>query len=279
LHLPAFFGILKKYFRDRANAMVILLNNILISKHMIDNFPKKRTVLPEEFQKLYAEQYKENREGKTSASSISQKMESWLHKKVAKDVKGKNNKSTLEIGAGTLNQLKYEQTKPYDIVEPFVELYSDSIYKNHLNEIYADTGEINDQKRYDRITSVATFEHLMDLPVVVAKTCILLNENGTLRVSIPNEGTFLWKLGWKLTTGLEFRLKHGLDYGILMRHEHVNTANEIEQVLQHFYNNVKCSCFGLGKKIALYRFYECSVPKTERAKEYLKSYSGKQQNP
>lgn len=241
---------------------------------MFENYPKERIKLPLEFQKIYSEHYKNNREGSTSASSLAQKMEAWLHRKVAKDVIGVIDKSTLEIGAGTLNQLKYEQTKPYDIIEPFSELYNNSKFENHIDCVYSDIDEVSDSKSYDRITSVATFEHILDLPKVVAKTCLHLNEKGSLRVSIPNEGTFIWKLGYKLTTGVEFKLKYGLDYSILMNYEHVNTADEIEQVLKYFYGKVKCSCFGINRKIAFYRFYECSEPKTEIAERYLKSITG-----
>lgn len=238
---------------------------------MFDNYPKVRKELPLEFQKIYSEHYKKNREGQTSASSLAQKMEAWLHRKVAKDVNGLSNKSTLEIGAGTLNQLKYEQTAPYDIIEPFAELYTKSQYLNRVNKVYRDIDEVDETNKYDRITAIATFEHITNLPKVVAKTCIHINDNGTLRVSIPNEGTFLWKLGYKLTTGLEFKMKYGLDYSILMNYEHVNTANEIEQVLTYFYGKVKCSCFGINKRIALYRFYECSQPNREAAQAYLES--------
>ena len=82
---------------------------------MFDNYPKERVELPKEYQKIYSEHYKKNREGKTSATYLSQKMETWMHKKVAKDIKGIYNKSTLEIGAGTLNQLGYEKTSPYNV--------------------------------------------------------------------------------------------------------------------------------------------------------------------
>lgn len=241
---------------------------------MFKNYPKERKKLPTEFQEIYSEHYKNNRDGSTSASSLAQKMESWLHRKVAKDLDGVVNKSTLEIGAGTLNQLNYEQTKPYDIIEPFSELYINSKFKNHIDCVYNDIDEVSDSKSYDRITSVATFEHILDLPKVVAKTCLHLNENGSLRVSIPNEGTFVWKLGYKLTTGIEFKLKYGLDYSILMNYEHVNTADEIEQVLNYFYGKVKCSCFGINRRIAFYRFYECSNPNVEIAEQYLKSING-----
>lgn len=241
---------------------------------MFENFPKVRTELPLEFQKIYAEHYKKNREGETSASSVAQKMEGWMHRKIAEDVKDISDKATLEIGAGTLNQLNYEETSPYDIIEPFTELYINSKFRNRINQVYKDIDEVDELKKYDRITSIATFEHITDLPKVVAKTCIHLNNPGTLRVSIPNEGTFLWKLGYKLTTGIEFKLKYGLDYSVLMNYEHVNTADEIEIVLKYFYGTVKCSCFGLNKRIAFYRFYECSKPKTELAREYLNTLTG-----
>ncbi len=242
---------------------------------MFENYPKVRIELPLEFQKIYAEHYKKNRDGATSASSIAQKMEGWLHRKVASDLKTDSNKATLEIGAGTLNQLIYEQTKPYDIIEPFTELFVNSKLKDRINKVYKDIDEISEKNKYDRITAIATFEHITDLPKVVAKTCNLLNGNGTLRVSIPNEGTFLWKLGYKLTTGVEFKLKYGLDYSILMNYEHVNTADEIEQVLKYFYGKVKCSCFGINRKIAFYRFYNCSAPKIVIANEYLNTLKDK----
>ena len=202
---------------------------------MFNNFPKIRPPLPEAFKVIYKEQYKSNRNGEGKASSLAQKMEAWLHKKVAADVSQHHQLKTLEIGAGTLNQLLYEESTHYDIVEPFHELYTDSPVLDKVKNVYHDIDEVNLDQQYDRITSIATFEHITALPKVVAKACILLADNGTLRTSIPNEGTFLWKLGWQATTGLEFKLKYGLDYGILMKHEHVNTAREIEEVLHYFF--------------------------------------------
>ncbi len=248
---------------------IILTKNL---KDMFNDYPKKRIELPEKFKEIYKEHYKINREGSTSATSIAQKMEKWLHKKVAADVEKQHIKKTLEIGAGTLNQLEYEESTHYDIVEPFKELYEASLSLEKINNIYQDIDEIDLSKKYDRITSIATFEHIIDLPKVVAKSCLLLSEGGSLRTSIPNEGTILWSLGWKMTTGIEFKLKHGLDYGILMKYEHVNNAKEIEQVLNYFFDQNKCSTFGLNKMFAFYRFYESKKPNIKRAKEYLDAY-------
>jgi len=236
---------------------------------MFENFPKIRIELPDEFLKIYKTQYKQNRDGKTTASSLSQKLEGWMHKKIACNVLP--DQTTLEIGAGTLNHLRYEKTINYDIIEPFNELFQESPLLKNIQNVYSDIAEIPVMQYYDRIISIATFEHILNLPDVVAKSVLLLKPNGTLRVAIPNEGSYLWTLGWKMTTGLEFKLKYGLDYGLLMKHEHVNNANEIEEVLHYFFNTIKLSNFGIGKSLALYRFYECSNPDIVKASHFAKN--------
>lgn len=241
----------------------------------LSRFPKRRPPLPPEFKAIYERQYKENRTGKTPAYSLAQRMESWLHRRVAADVVAERSpKSTLEIGAGTLNQLPYEPVVgPYDIVEPFRNLYEGSPLLPRVRNIFADITDVPADSRYDRITSIAAFEHVCNLPEVVARTGLLLDVDGTLRVSIPSEGTVLWTLGWKMTTGLEFRVRYGLDYGVLMRHEHVNTAREIEDVLTYFFARVRTAVFGLSKRISFYRFHECSEPRREECANYVRPRS------
>lgn len=239
---------------------------------MFHNFPKNRPPLPKEIEDIYSSHYMSNRGGKTIAASLSQKMESWLHKQVANDVLKQQNsiKNTLELGAGTLNQLQYEPTsKAYDIVEPFANLYQKSPFLDKIRNIYADISEIPNNIYYDRITSVATLEHVCNLPEVIARSGLLLSKKGVLHASIPSEGTWLWTLGWKLTTGLEFKLRYGLNYDLLMKHEHVNTAQEIEEVLKYFFSDVKCKVFGISKSISLYRYYECHNPKINRCHNFL----------
>lgn len=242
----------------------------LNSLNIINRFPKKRSVLPTAYQKIYALHYKSNRDGATSAASVAQKMEAWMHKKVACDLVNDDlNIQTLEIGAGTLNQLQYEHVTSYDIVEPFSKLFEKSNYLDNINNIYEDI-KIIENKTYDRITSIATFEHITDLPAVIAKACTLLKDDGVMRIAIPNEGSILWKMGWMFTTGLEFKIKYNLKYSTLLYHEHVNNANEIEEVLNHFFSNIKSSVFGIHKELAFYRFYECRKPKASIVDDFLK---------
>ena len=240
---------------------------------LFEDFPKKREKLPESYEKIYLQYYKNNRAGSTVASFASQLMESWMHRRIC-EVSHRRDK-ILEIGGGNLNHFAYEQPDIYDVVEPFNKLYENSKYISRVNDFYSDISEISLRKMYDRIISIATFEHILNLPAVVAKCCIVLNPRGVMQTSIPSEGTFLWELGWKLTTGLEFWLQHRLDYGVLMRYEHVNTASEIEEVLNYFFSKTRGAYFGLSKRISFYHYYECRYPKVKVAKEYLSMLEAK----
>jgi hypothetical protein len=238
-------------------------------------FPKQRPALPKQIAAIYESHYKSNREGDSAASSVAQKLESWMHKKVASTASKNPDHATLELGAGTLNQLSYESNAgAYDIVEPQPHLYQDSSVLAQVRSIYRDIDEIGAENLYHRITSVAVLEHICNLPYVVAKSCSLLADEGAFCAGIPNEGEFLWGLAWRLSTGLEFKLKYGADYGALMRHEHVNTADEIEQVLGYFFGEVSSKKFGVTTPFSLYRYLECRAPNRLRCNEYISLVEG-----
>lgn len=238
----------------------------------LGNFPKQRPELPPEFEAIYLSHYQNSREGKTRTLSVVKNVESWMHKRVAEDLKPGVCHSTLEIGAGTLNHLGYEQDSgPYDIVEPFRELYEASPNIKRIRNVYSDVSGIPTGARYQRIISVATFEHICNLPEVVARSGLLLRKEGQLRVAIPSEGTILWRLGWTFVTGVAFRLRYNLSYAVLMRHEHVNTAKEIEEILRHFFAGVTSTAFGPARAVSFYQFHACSKPRLLECSNYLAS--------
>ena len=166
-----------------------------------------------------------------------------MHRRVSENL---NNGRILEIGAGNLNHVPYvPATCIYDAVEPFKDLWWDSPHRSRFHRIYTRLSEIPCDTRYDCIFSVAVLEHLVDLPQILARSGLLLEAGGTFRAGFPSEGGFLWGVSWRLTTGLEYRLKRGLSYGAIMRHEHVNTAEEILSLLCYFYEQVEVSRFPL----------------------------------
>lgn len=243
------------------------------AENLLAAYPKTRPPLPEAIRAIYDRQFLENRSGATQASSLAQRLEAWMHRQVAADVRAGVRGATLELGAGTLNQLGHEPVVgDYDIVEPFETAYRGQPGLERVRDAYPDMAAVPPDRRYRRITTIAALEHVCDLPVVLARAALLLEPDGELRAAIPAEGGFLWTLGWSLTTGLEFRLRHGLDYGDLMRHEHVNQAREIEALAKALFEQVSIKSFGVGRQLSLYRYFTASRPRLDVARAWLTRY-------
>ena len=169
------------------------------------------------------------------------KLESWMHRRVSEGITAGN---LLEIGAGNLNHVPYlPGSCTVDAVEPFRGLWEDSPYRSRVRQFYSDLQEVPQSASYDCIFSVAVLEHLTDLPLILARAGLLIRAGGTFRAGFPSEGGLLWGLAWRFTTGIEYRLRRGLNYGEIMRHEHLNTAGEILRLLDHFYEHVDVARF------------------------------------
>lgn len=239
-----------------------------MNESVLVRFPKTRDDLPEDFQKVYDKFYQDNRAGNTPSSSVSRRLEQWMHRKVA--LGGKEGERILEIGAGSFNHLPYEKpTQAYDAIEPWDGLAKVGTNQSKVRKIYKDMNELPKDAQYDRIVSVASLEHILDLPRVVAQSALLLDSKGVFRAGIPSEGTPLWDWGWRLTTGREFQRRYKLDFEVFARYEHVNDCFEIADVLRVFFGRVKIRCFGLARWISLYQVISCSEPRKDRAQAYL----------
>jgi hypothetical protein len=231
------------------------------AEELLATYPRSRPELPEAHRQSYLEHYRANRSGERGVSKVVMKLEAWMHRRVAKGVTAR---SLLEIGAGTLNHVVYHpKVQNYDVVEPFRELWEDGPHRARVRHIYSDLAEVPETQRYDCIVSIAVLEHLTNLPFILARCGLLLGEEGgSFRAGFPSEGGLAWGLAWRLTTGIEYRLKRGLDYGALMRHEHVNTASEILELVHHFYQRVEVSRFPLP--FAELSFYTVAIARGPR---------------
>jgi hypothetical protein len=89
-------------------------------QQLLNSYPRVREPLPASYDEIYLREYLINREGGTLATRMSALLESWMHRQVSKKFFPGNR--VLEIGAGTLNHLRYETPNVYDVVEPFEEL-------------------------------------------------------------------------------------------------------------------------------------------------------------
>lgn len=187
-----------------------------------------------------------------------------MHRRVAHGIGG----SLLEIGAGNLNHVRYhEVTSAYDAIEPFRELWERSPDRHRIRQLYADILEVPSELTYDHILSVAVLEHLTDLPFVLARAALLLRDGGSFRAGFPSEGGLLWGVSWRTTTGLAYRLKRGLDYSDIMRHEHVNTAAEILAMLGYFYKTIEIHRFPFPlTHLSFYTVVIAQSPRLERCR-------------
>ncbi len=225
-----------------------------------------------EMAEIHLETLKANRERKTLLSRLSFFLEGWMHRRVAHgdtNIRG----PILEIGAGTLNHVKFEPPEiDYDAIEPIELLYEDKVELTRIRNLKRDISDINISPVYGRVISVATLEHLTDLPKVVARCGLLLSEGGILQAGIPSEGGFLWGVSWRISTAIAFKLKTGLDFSKHMEYEHVNDASEIRQVLKHFFQDVSVRRFPLPFfHLSLYEYVECRTPCVEICRQYLAS--------
>ena len=239
---------------------------------LLDSYPRTRPPLGDAHAAIYAEQYRINRDGETVIDRAAQKLEEWMHRRVARLSGG----PVLELGAGTLNHLRFEpEIVPYDVVEPFKALYQGRPAALNIRDFFDFVQHVPEDRRYRRIISIAVLEHLPDLAADVARSALLLDEGGAFQAGIPSEGGLLWWLGWRFSTGIGYYLRTGLDYGVVMRHEHVNDAGAILSVVRHFFTEVIVARFPTSfHHASFYVYLEARHPKREVALAFLDRRAG-----
>ncbi len=90
---------------------------------LLSTYPRTRPTLPDTYRHIYEREYKLQRKGARVIESLAKRIEARLHRRAATQ----SGPPVLEIGAGTLNYLRFESDlNAYDAVEPFT-----AIHKNN----------------------------------------------------------------------------------------------------------------------------------------------------
>ena len=219
--------------------------------------------LPEKYEKIYKNFYKDYALSKTLIRKIISFFESWYHKQIAK--MGNKNEIILEIGCGSLNHINYEKGfLSYEVVEPKVFLLEQVQRKKKLivSKIYTSLDKIPDHKNYSKIISIAVLEHVNNLEEHILQITNLLQPNGIFAVAIPAEGELLWWLAWRLTSGIGFWIKYRLDYGVIMRYEHIHNSKDILEKLKKYFYIYKIRSFPFNiRNFRIYITLECRLNK------------------
>jgi hypothetical protein len=236
---------------------------------VLRSYPRRRPSLTPRHIARYREEYVQNRSGANPLAALVLWLESWMHRKVASTAHP--NSRTLELGAGTLNHLPYEPlVTTYDVVEPFEDLFRRSPLLPRIRNAFGDISAVPPDRRYDRVISIATLEHLTDLPWIVALSALHLDYDGTFAATVPSEGKLLWAIAWRSTTAVAYRLRTGAAYEPLVRYEHVNTVDDVATVLGIFFDTIAVSRFPtpLGS-LSLYTAFFASRPNHRVAERFV----------
>lgn len=234
---------------------------------LLQSYPRRRPPLTAAHKEIFARQYRINREGSAGFERLAQQLERWMHVRIAAQSGG----PILELGAGTLNHRRYESPRDaYDVVEPFHELFEGRPEAAQVRSFFDDVRDIPADRRYHRIVSIAVLEHMTDLPADIARAVLHLRPDGIFQAGIPSEGGLLWWIGWRFSTGISYRLRTGLDYGVVMRHEHVNRAPEVLAIIRHLFGKVAIRRFPFpGHHTSFYTHVEARAPRYDRCRELL----------
>lgn len=230
--------------------------------------------MPHAYNDIHEDEYLVNRTSKNVANEVARKLEGWMHVKVAATAL-EDNEEVLELGAGNLNHIPWENKySHYDVVEPFQKLLETSLNLQLVRNTYTSLSDVPKENIYDRVVSIAVLEHLLDLPYEVALSGMHLKRNGIFCAGIPSEGGWLWKMAWKYGTGIAYKRRTGLDYAIVMRHEHVNNVNEIISCIRYFFRESTINRFPLPSgNLSLYTVIKASSVDIKRCEQFIKSRS------
>ncbi|MEO7414940.1 MAG: methyltransferase domain-containing protein [Opitutaceae bacterium] len=163
-------------------------------------------------------------------------------------------KTTLEIGAGLGEHLRYERLTP----EQEENYYANEFRENmaaQIRETYPRVKTVvgDCQQRmdftdgfFDRVIAVHVLEHLPNLPATIRESHRLINkERGRLLVVIPCEGSPAYSVARKISAERVYKKRYGGDYSWFYKREHINLPHEILAELNPYFTIEAKSFFPL----------------------------------
>ncbi|MBF0299334.1 MAG: class I SAM-dependent methyltransferase [Oligoflexia bacterium] len=162
--------------------------------------------------------------------------------------------STLEIGCGIGEHIKYENLSPLqkknyvgiDIRENMVEKFKheNKGMQAYVCDIQAKT--MFEESSFDRIIAIHVLEHLPDLPSAIREIHRLIKKNGIFSIVIPCEGSFAYSIARKISSQRLFEKRYKMDYDWWIKSEHLSYPDEIYNEIAKYFKLVKKKYFPLN---------------------------------
>jgi len=165
------------------------------------------------------------------------------------------NARTLEIGAGIGGHLPFEDlgAQEYHVLETRAEFcarLAEQIPAERVHEASIEDRQAFPDGFFDRVIAVHVLEHLRNLPAAVEEISRLLRPGGVFDVVLPTEGSLAYSVARKISAERMFKKRFGLDYGPIIRNEHVNTYAEVDSQLRRYFVDDTTRFFPLPLPIA-----------------------------
>lgn len=162
---------------------------------------------------------------------------------------------TLEVGAGLGGHLPFEdvEAQEYHVLESRSQ-FCERLAERHPAQ-YVHHGSIEERQSFpdgffDRIVTIHVLEHLHNLPAALDEIARLLRPGGIFDVVLPTEGSLAYDIARKVSAERMFRRRFGLDYGPIIRSEHVNTYAEVMSLLSGRFRLETARFFPFGVAVA-----------------------------
>jgi len=160
--------------------------------------------------------------------------------------------STLEIGAGLGEHIRYEtltpeQEKNYHALELRENMAAE--IRKSFPRVNVIVGDCQQQMEFaegsiDRVIAVHVLEHLPNLPGAIREAYRILNkERGQFLVVIPTEGSLAYSIARKISAEREYKKRFGGDYSWFYKREHINVPAEIYHELDPYFTVETKSAF------------------------------------
>lgn len=181
-------------------------------------------------------------------------IEKFNHESVA-SLPFKHGGKTLEIGAGLGEHSKFENLKDQDYfqLEYREELCRILRQKFPQDRVFHGDIELSQpwpDQFFDRIVAIHVLEHLKNLPAAIFEIRRLLAKDGFFDVVLPCEGKLSYLIARKISAERVFKKNFGMDYGPIIKNEHVNNYDEILLLLKKYFRVVSTDYFPLKVPVA-----------------------------